>query len=247
MTWFDISRRQWHQTGQGLLADRNNRSIFLSLKQDMDAFVYLGGITSPAVNGKTVALDNTVEALLPGSDRLNIRDIPMAFCPVQANMGHAFVSAKGACQKKLSFHPVKPGNRALLMDDTGGEWVRIAEIRDTGFQLSSPIERVYGDNAHLIPVEKVTYFVSLAPYGTTKAYTLFRRIEGYDAMGLVGGILGFNVQYALQQNGRCHPGHYFYANQVKDWSDVCRMRVTWRLQHSPRPLQVEFGVRNVFP
>jgi len=180
--WLGISRRQWHVTAQSLLADRNSRTLFLSLKQDLNACGYRGfrqqeahypveaspdTPTVSAIRGRTASTASRAvdpawrSRLLRQSDILEIADIPVAHWTVQTQ-GSDFVQLKEKVSNKGGRLKINRGQRALMADAQGAAWLTVKAVYETQKRivLHPKIHRIYGKNAAFTPVQQVTYLVA---------------------------------------------------------------------------------------
>ena len=264
--WLSTCLRQWHMAGKSLLADRNSRTLFLSLKQDLNACGYKGfrhdahySIEGPkgvpgavAVRGITLSalaaeLDATWHArLLPGSDVLKISDIPVAYWAVEVH-DPKVLQLKSSGSNELGLGHIKKEQRALLADAQGAAWLRVAAVDkiQKRVKLAEKINRVYGKEATFTPVEQVTYFVARSTRDSKQRYALWRQVQGENPEELLQGLEAFNVQYNVLESGICCLEKYRSAAQIADWSSICHMRVTWKDAEKSKPFSAEIGVGRV--
>lgn len=259
-----IGHRQWVATEKSLSADRNSRTLFLSLKQDLHACGYRGlryndahyaveesmdiptitavhGMTAPNVSQEFNPAWRS--RLLPGSDILIISDIPIAHWALE-RQGPSVLQLKENGRHGVGVDHIKAEQRALIADAQGAAWLRVAAVDEVQKRITAheKIHRIYGKEAIFTPVERVSYFVARSARDLKHRYALWRRVEGRNAEELLQGIKAFNLQYNVLDSGVCALGKYFSAASITDWSLICRVRVIWVDEMRSQSYSAEIGV-----
>ena len=253
--WLGISRQQWYKTEKSLSADRNDRTLFLSLKQDLKACGYRGvrqrdahySVEAPAEESIMLAVQgNTVSSvaqtfssswrarLLPDSDVLEIADIPVAHCAVEGQESDV-LQLKDDGNDVCAIDRIKVGMRALLADAQGAVWLRVAEVnkKQKRVKLRTTIHRIYGKEAIFSPVVQLRYFAARSKCDPKKRYALWRRVKEEnptvkeeDSEELLLGITAFSASIIEAIEGN-------------------RVRVTWSDDTRSQSSSVEISVSRV--
>jgi hypothetical protein len=205
--WLGISQKQWNTTKKSLVADRNSRTLFLSLKQDLNACGYRGlrqgDAHYPVETASTGSVVTTVKSkpvstayqafdskwrsrLLPDSDILEIADIPAAHCAIERQASDFLQIKKNgneACR-------VNAGVRGLIADAQGAVWLHVADVDKIRQRIiiKNKTHRTYGKGAIFTPVEQVIYFVARSSRPPKKRYALWRRVKDRQSEELLEGI-----------------------------------------------------------
>jgi hypothetical protein len=248
-----MSQKQWLLTQKSLSFNRNRRSIFLSLRRDLHLAGYRGlrdtDLHYPVAESNELIpselkkdKEDWRSKILPGSDILTINDVPLGHWSVE-RQGSDFVSLKKYSHSGLGVSHIKAGQRVLIADARGAEWLKIKTVEKIPQRVvfSEKIGRVYGENTVVTPVEQLYYFVARSDRDSNKRYTLWRK-SGQGAEELLQGITAFNVQYRLLKSGVCENDKYWPAEHLTDLSLICGVCVTWVDENHAKPYSIDISL-----
>ncbi len=248
-----MSHKQWVLTQKSLSFNRNHRSIFLSLRRDLNLAGYRGLRDTdrhyPVAESRVLSAstlkkrkENGHSSLLPGSDILVIQNVPVGHWRVE-KQGPDFLWLEKYSHNGLGLGHIKTERPALIADAQGAAWLSIKTVkkRQQSVELNEKIARHYGKNAVFTPVEQLCYFVASSARHANNRYTLWRQ-SGQNTEALVEGITAFNVQYKLLESGICNQDQYWSTDSVPERSLICGVRVSWADENHTQTHSIDISV-----